>query len=135
MTIDTLHHPYQHKASHPRGFSILGVHLGSIHEPNTKPMTNMKTTTTEQCPECGAYCTISAADEWLECLNCSRISCDRDPPDSLVWESCHLPAADLEELAMELCSASLTEHAYEQVADPRHQNMNGFPVRRLRYQY
>jgi len=79
--------------------------------------------TNHPCPECGAPCAESSDHHWLECLNCSRISCDRDTPDSLVCESWHLPAADMEELAMTVCSASLVEHAHEQFPNPPHQYM------------
>ena len=104
-------HPHSTHAQglYSRAFSIPRAHPGSTHKTNPKQSTHMKTE--YRCPECGASCTASFDNHWLECPHCSRISRDFKPPDRHPAGDWDFP--DVDGVVRALCAGSLTEHAYE----------------------
>jgi ribosomal protein L37AE/L43A len=87
----------------------------ALSRTNNKPIEPMKMTK-DQCPVCGDFSTVRYSDGSYECLNCRHVTYDTDPMESYVCESWLLPASQVADFAVSLCSPSKATQAVPQPA-------------------
>ncbi len=114
------------KAQHSLGFFVFCALTGAL--PNKETTTNRRqttvTTTKIKCSECGSFDTASYDDELIECLTCRHITFGDDPPDAYAIESWCVPASELADIAVAMCSPrkapdSVTQAAWEEPSESK----------------